>query len=756
MFFRNEHEKLRFTSTFTDILEEAGEPLPKKVKIDRSNLNFEEEQQQFLQRLYYTNKKSSNKTLCFSQVLCNVNQKGLELQDGNTTNLITSTRPYEHFKLCVDVNLQSRMFRNIQFYEKCIIENRDCCVIGDVCSELSVQNILVTNPESWALHAKEKPIEIGRSWSELATVNLVPNDIWAENLITRIEPLLKDAPVYQSNENGTDCLNVHAVPISKALYQVIKPVTVYESSGGKILPFCFQARSFMKGNKSDLVSLFYTNKSVNENGNILLFPKQTRCPANNNFRGNKEFQNLYKLYSRKCERLINPKLVKFLAFELLLQDKRGYNCSTANEKNDISIFSQRTTFNIQLKAASKESSCKKYHIFSKVTVEGNNTFSIDDNEKEKKARQHALYDKQILQANNIHSFFVWDTIKKEEDLTAHSRHLTQNTTIGVKTRHSKVTLFGHRRKNSCIFDKMKSVLQDEPVCRSQGSNSLKNLKVENMKILLKKGFFPSSTCRSEPVVSVKQNVDYFREIGNATVEKIYTSKRNQHQNLILPYLKNESAKIIGSEERLMELSCTMTQEHFEDVTEKHLPSKFKNNYEFEMNRFDLVLKELNGFNDISNGNKNSLLHEQRNIIQEDSHELSCLDSVLQEDSKNIDENKENVTFSTCGSSLSYTMVNQNKNGQIIFKDTRLKSPGEQEVPHEDCSRILDEELFYPTPEAFVSRTSMEERSYSLQGERGKCFSDGIIRVQPLKTCHGPLRVGLSRKAKPKQLHPYLK
>ncbi|KAH0621960.1 hypothetical protein JD844_023748 [Phrynosoma platyrhinos] len=40
--------------------------------------------------------------------------------------------------------------------------------------------------------------------------------------------------------------------------------------------------------------------------------------------------------------------------------------------------------------------------------------------------------------------------------------------------------------------------------------------------------------------------------------------------------------------------------------------------------------------------------------------------------------------------------------------------------------------------------------------KGKCFLDGIIRVQPLQTCHRPLRVGLSRRAKPRQLHPYLK
>lgn len=39
---------------------------------------------------------------------------------------------------------------------------------------------------------------------------------------------------------------------------------------------------------------------------------------------------------------------------------------------------------------------------------------------------------------------------------------------------------------------------------------------------------------------------------------------------------------------------------------------------------------------------------------------------------------------------------------------------------------------------------------------GYFLSQEVMRVQPLKTCKGPIRIGLSRKARPKQLHPYLK
>ncbi|XP_049640619.1 RAD51-associated protein 2 [Suncus etruscus] len=58
------------------------------------------------------------------------------------------------------------------------------------------------------------------------------------------------------------------------------------------------------------------------------------------------------------------------------------------------------------------------------------------------------------------------------------------------------------------------------------------------------------------------------------------------------------------------------------------------------------------------------------------------------------------------------------------------------------------------PALFASELNEETFHDSLKG--GINFSNGISRVLPLKTCSRPIRIGLSRNAKLKQLHPYLK
>ncbi|XP_057877803.1 RAD51-associated protein 2 [Melospiza georgiana] len=63
---------------------------------------------------------------------------------------------------------------------------------------------------------------------------------------------------------------------------------------------------------------------------------------------------------------------------------------------------------------------------------------------------------------------------------------------------------------------------------------------------------------------------------------------------------------------------------------------------------------------------------------------------------------------------------------------------------------------YAWDPAFLPGAFFKEQSYNLQKEGGYFLSRDIIRVQPLKTCKGPIRIGLSRKARPKKLHPYLK
>ncbi|XP_034966511.1 RAD51-associated protein 2 [Zootoca vivipara] len=332
--------------------------------------------------------------------------------------------------------------------------------------------------------------------------------------------------------------------------------------------------------------------------------------------------------------------------------------------------------------------------------------------------------------------------------------IDQNRPVSVKAQRYKISRHGKRRK---------------PIKKG-----------ENLNLLLQKSIFLNSTHNPE-LASVKQNAKEVDKKENSTFEQSYISKRNQPQNITMLCFNYGCGESASSKDKLTMTSCTMKQGHFEDAIEKHLSSEIKSRHEFELkNQFDLVLKELFMFNEISKENVEKEMWEcgKRNFFEKDPLVFNHSDSILDEDSRNIFENKVNVTFTTTGSTGNSTVVKHTtgmkptKNEQSLFKNTVIKSPGEQEVPHDHCpSSVTDEEMFYaPSQEpgdspckqpftwspAFVPHTFMEEKSYGLRNERGDFLLDGIVRVQPLKTCRGPLRVGLSKKAKPKQLHPYLK
>ncbi|XP_026582353.1 RAD51-associated protein 2 [Pseudonaja textilis] len=196
----------------------------------------------------------------------------------------------------------------------------------------------------------------------------------------------------------------------------------------------------------------------------------------------------------------------------------------------------------------------------------------------------------------------------------------------------------------------------------------------------------------------------------------------------------------------------------EDSGEEHFSSETN-----RRDQFELVLEELRMFNEISKANENSLSQTEINILEKESHVLNCSDNIPDQVNRNI-----NPVISTTDITMSCTSgVKQNSYTKSSFHQNIQF--GEQETTHNYSSNLSGEELFCSSSEkrahckqsfswnpAFVSQTFTKEGSYNLTTERGNCLLSGIIRIQPLKTCCGPLRVGLSRKAKLKQLHPYLK
>ncbi|XP_055255007.1 RAD51-associated protein 2 [Moschus berezovskii] len=209
-------------------------------------------------------------------------------------------------------------------------------------------------------------------------------------------------------------------------------------------------------------------------------------------------------------------------------------------------------------------------------------------------------------------------------------------------------------------------------------------------------------------------------------------------------------------------------ECFQDLTAKCLSTDIltiANNFEMK-NKFNLVLEELRMFHEISKENEILSTMETNNRQENYFEESNAVEEVKMEIKKGLKMGTENKL---CSSSLLGDMIaspNMHKKHQSLFKWKTVPKNGEQEVPNDCCLRIPEEELLYstskedcenPSPERLTfSSDEFKEEKFSYLLKAGSSFSYGISRVLPLKTCSRPIRTGLSRKAKLKQLHPYLK
>ncbi|XP_003734836.2 RAD51-associated protein 2 [Callithrix jacchus] len=257
--------------------------------------------------------------------------------------------------------------------------------------------------------------------------------------------------------------------------------------------------------------------------------------------------------------------------------------------------------------------------------------------------------------------------------------------------------------------------------------------------------------------------------------KNYITDRNEYESILpereiansKPFTqKNDSALYVNHQ---FETGLSEgNDECFQDLAAKCLSTEAQTIVkDFEMRRkFDLVLEELRMFHEISK--ENEILstvetnNEQENYFGE-NNDAEEVKMEIEKDLKMVVVNKISASSSlhdtTAGS-------NMRKNHQSLFKWKTVPNNGEQEVPNESCyPSTSEEELLYSTSEndcerpltkrpAFLHEECKEELNCLLK--RGSYFPHGISRVRPLKTCSRPIRIGLSRKARVKQLHPYLK
>ncbi|XP_037382801.1 RAD51-associated protein 2 [Talpa occidentalis] len=228
--------------------------------------------------------------------------------------------------------------------------------------------------------------------------------------------------------------------------------------------------------------------------------------------------------------------------------------------------------------------------------------------------------------------------------------------------------------------------------------------------------------------------------------------------------KNDSTESVNHQSET-DLSVR-NNECFQDSTAKCLPTETLTIVkDFEMkSKFDLVLEELRMFHEISKENEILSTVETNNGLENyfGENNVGKVKMEIKKDLKVGAGNKICTSSLYCDTKAGPVM---HKRHQNAFKWKTVSKSGEQEVPEEYyCSRTSEEELLYsekdcekPSPKrpaSFSDEFNEEKFNYLLKG--GSNFSNGISRVLPLKTCSRPIRIGLSRKAKLKQLHPYLK
>nr|XP_011747613.1 RAD51-associated protein 2 isoform X2 [Macaca nemestrina] len=288
----------------------------------------------------------------------------------------------------------------------------------------------------------------------------------------------------------------------------------------------------------------------------------------------------------------------------------------------------------------------------------------------------------------------------------------------------------------------------------------------------KDSFFPMDdmfSVQSVSLISREVNVE-----ENKYLNQNYVTDRNEYES-ILPEreianskdLRRKNDSVLYVNHQFETGLSEGNDECFQDLAAKYLSTEALTIVkDFEMKRkFDLVLEELRMFHEISKENEILSTVEtnngQENYFGENDAEEVKMET--EKDLKMVVVNKINASSSFCDTTAG---PNTCKSHQSLFKWKTVPNNGEQEVPNESCyPSTSEEELLYSTSEedcetplpkrpAFLPDECKEEFKYLLRG--GSHFPHGISRVRPLKTCSRPIRIGLSRKARIKQLHPYLK
>ncbi|XP_065587159.1 RAD51-associated protein 2 [Cyrtonyx montezumae] len=272
--------------------------------------------------------------------------------------------------------------------------------------------------------------------------------------------------------------------------------------------------------------------------------------------------------------------------------------------------------------------------------------------------------------------------------------------------------------------------------------------------------------------ALKQHLEYVKEQEEISDEQMHGTNESQCEpvmnDLIMSYSEDEAKTFIAAEEKLEMRLSLMNNGYIGDVKNECLPSENKITYEFELKRkFDLVLEELHMFHKISKEDENNL-----SSVETNSHNNYC-ESIssegIEENMESVSEKKTNLPSPVCGTIKGENVTDSDEslsNEKISLENENMKASNEycSSVPSEELlhSPIAERHFYsvykkpYTWDPAFLSCTLLKEENYNLQKEGGYFLTHEVTRVQPLKTCKRPIRIGLSKKARLQKLHPYLK
>ncbi|XP_027758727.1 RAD51-associated protein 2 [Empidonax traillii] len=416
---------------------------------------------------------------------------------------------------------------------------------------------------------------------------------------------------------------------------------------------------------------------------------------------------------------------------------------------------------------------------SKATTEKyNSLLSVD-----RQTNKHGCYEKLGTYSPHLTNKKVEDqnTYLNSENLFSHSSCVCQSVTLPLDSSNfvdTGVSDDGQCRSSSSADELNESeTIHTMVQYPSRGSPEMTDtnlqLQAKETTQFSLQGHERTNETSSLEQATLKQHPEYVKEQEERNDQQRHVTNESQCEtvmnDLIMSHSEDESQTFIPAEEELKMHLSIMNNGCLEDVNDKYLPLENKITHEFELKtKFDLVLEELRMFHEISKGNENNLSSLETNSY-ENYWELNNSEGI-DGNVTSVSQKKISISSPICG-----TIEKQNitdSKGSLL-NEKILNENKDQEVPKEYCiSRLSSEELLdspvaedylgeayrnpYTWDPAFLPCTLFREQSYNLHKEGGCFLSRDVIRVQPLKTCKGPIRIGLSRKARPKQLHPYLK